>query len=321
MKIVATFERVKTVIMRNVLNDQNLEKKFQEDGYVIIPFLSDEEVKFLRDKFFELLPKSGGNITASDTGFDMPEITYDFTFIDKNIEFKREVYDIISKKFGPNMDKWLNNYQPIIANYIRKKSDQGEVPLHQNWSFADEKKCCTVSIWCPMVDATIQNGTLQVVPGSHKRFGEVRGPMVPWELENIRKEIIDNYLVPIEIPAGHAVILDDSIIHYSAINTTNDLRLAIQLICIPKEMPSWHYHKGPNSGENVDILEVDKDFYMEFNPWKFPENVKKVHEFKYSNQYITEAEFKQRLQGPRYDEPLKPTGLIQKIKELIFSTN
>lgn len=299
------------------MNDDILEKKFQKDGFVVIPFLSPEEVAYLKNKFIELAPKSGGNITASDTGFEMPEITYDFTFIDKNIDFKREVYDVISQKFAPHLAKWLNNYKPIIANYIRKKTEQGEVPLHQNWSFADEKKCCTISVWCPLVDATISNGTLQMVPGSHKRFGEIRGPMVPWELENIKQEIIDNYLVPVEIPAGQAVILDDSIVHYSAVNKTNELRLAIQLICIPSEMPSWHYHKAGND-EKVDVLEVDKDFYMEFNPWKFPTYVKKVGEVNFTPGFIDEAAFKARLKAPRFDEKKPELSFIGKLKEAIL---
>lgn len=301
--------------MRPVLQPQDLETQFQKNGYVVIPFLNAEEVEFLKNKFFELLPTSGGNITAADTGFDMPEITYDFTFIDKNIDFKRSVYEVITTQFEPHVNKWLNNYKPIIANYIRKKTEQGEVPLHQNWSFADEKKCCTVSIWCPLVDATVANGTLQVVPGSHKRFGEVRGPMVPWELENIKQDIIANHLVPVEITAGHAVILDDSIVHYSAINKTGGLRLAIQLICIPAELPSWHYH-GINN--KVDILEVDKDFYMEFNPWKLPAHVKKVGELTYTNAPIDAATFKSKLYNTRFDEPKPALNFIQKIKEAIL---
>ena len=165
--------------MRRVLNDDTLEKQFQKDGYVQIPFISTEEVEGLKKKFFDLLPKSGGNITASDIGGDSRLVTYDFTFIDKNIEYKQEVYDVITEYFKPHVKKWLADYRPIIANYIRKQHQDGEVPLHENWAFVDERKYTSVSIWCPLVDSFEENGTLQVVPGSHKRFGEVRGPMIP----------------------------------------------------------------------------------------------------------------------------------------------
>lgn len=304
--------------MRRVLNDDNLEAAFQKDGYVSVPFIPQEEVEYLKTRFFETIAESGGQITDGETGVeDGRAITYDFTFIDKNPEYKQRVYDIITERFKPYMDKLLADYKPIIANYIRKKNEAGEVPLHENWAFADEKKCCTVSIWCPLVDSTVKNGTLQVVPGSHKRFGEVRGPMVPWELDNIKSEIIENHLVPLETKAGDCVILDDSIVHYSAINKTEGLRLAIQLICIPSELPSIHYHMDPSkSTETVDVLEVDVDFYMQFNPWKKPENVKKLRTIPYKHRFIDEAEFNKRMQAPRFDEIQEGGGLFAKLKKV-----
>ena len=194
------------------------------------------------------------------------------------------------------------------------------MPLHQNWAFADEKEVSTVSIWCPLVDSFEENGTLQVVPGSHKRFGEVRGPMIPWELESIKNEIISDFLVPMNIKAGTAIVLDDSIVHYSAINKTNELRLAIQLILIPGEEPSIHYHMDPSkSKEDVNVLEVDHEFYMQFNPWKQPEGAKVVRQFKYQPRNITVEEFKARMNSPRFDEP-KPKNFIEKLKA-VFSNS
>lgn len=301
--------------MRKVLNDDELEKKFQRDGYVEIPFISKEEVEGLKKKFFDLLPKSGGNITVSDLGTESNAITYDFTFIDKNIEYKQAVYDVITEYFKPHVAKWLADFRPIIANYIRKQHESGEVPLHQNWAFANERKCTTVSIWCPLVDSFEENGTLQVVPHSHKRFGEVRGPMIPWELENIKHEIIKDYLVPMNLKAGNAIVLDDSIVHYSAINKTNDLRLAIQLILIPQEVPSIHYHMNPEkSKDDVEVLEVDTEFYMQFNPWKQPEGAKRVGKFKFHFQPMDIKTFEKKLHKPRFDESV---GFVSKLKAML----
>ncbi len=303
--------------MRKVLNDPELNEEFIKNGYVRVPFLSADEVRELKELFFSTLPASGGQIMAGETGVDgAPIITYDFTFIDKNPDYKRQVFDLIVSRFRPHMDKLLADYKPLIANYIRKKTDNGEVPLHQNWAFADERKCYTVSIWCPLVDGTVDNGTLQVVPGSHKKFGEIRGPMIPWELDGIKHEIIDKYLVPLETRAGDCVILDDSIVHYSAINKTNDLRLAIQLICIPSELPSIHYHMNPSvSMTEVEVLEVDHDFYMQFNPWKDPGAVKRVRKIQYMPRAIDEREFADRLRGPAFDQE-KPDGILSRLRKV-----
>jgi hypothetical protein len=289
--------------MRNIFIDSHIESKFRKDGYVKVPFISADEVEILKNLFFETLPQSGGQITSDETGVEHANfITYDFTFIDKNPEYKRLVFKIISEYFKPHMDKLLDNYRPIIANYIRKQSDTGEVPLHQNWAFADEKLCSTISIWCPLVDSTIENGTLQVVPGSHKRFGEYRGPMIPWELEGIKKDIIKNHLVPLETKAGECVILDDSIVHYSAINNTNDLRLAIQLICVPNGFPSIHYYMDYQSNPNeIQMIEVNDDFYMEFNPWKKVQSPKILKNVSFLNKQISEQEFIKKLAGPTFE--------------------
>lgn len=302
--------------MRRVLINQEWEDKFVRDGYVQIPFISPKEVEELKELFFSTLPESGGQITSEETGIDgSPIITYDFTFIDKNPDYKRKVFKIITAYFQPHMDRILDNFRPIIANYIRKQSDTGEVPLHENWAFADEVKCTTVSIWCPLVDSTVENGTLQVVPGSQKRFGQYRGPMIPWELDEIKKEIIDKHLVPLETKAGDCVILDDSIVHYSAINNTPGLRLAIQLICVPNEEPSIHYHldhqKDPN---HIEVLQVGDDFYMEFNPWKKPEGVKVLNRIPFKYQPLSEKDFVDRLNKPGYDH--EEIGIVKRIKQL-----
>jgi hypothetical protein len=304
--------------MRNIFIDSNNESKFRKDGYLKVPFINADEVAKLKQLFFDTLPQSGGQITSDETGVEQANfITYDFTFIDKNPEYKRLIFKIISDYFKPHMDKLLENYRPIIANYIRKQSDTGEVPLHQNWAFANEKLCTTVSIWCPLVDSTIENGTLQVVPGSHKRFGEHRGPMIPWELEGIKHEIIERHLVPLETKAGDCVILDDSIVHYSAINNTNDLRLAIQLICVPGEFPSIHYYMDyQNNPKEIQMIEVNDDFYTEFNPWKKVQLTNILDRIPFVNKQVSEHEFIKKIKGPTYETELQKS-FWNKLKQVL----
>lgn len=292
--------------MRRLFKNIALEKEFREKGYVIIPFLNTAEVERMKKSYFDLLPQNMGHITPDDEGHQTGEdLSYDFTFINKNIDYKRACFDEISTLFTPKANETLDHYRPIIANFIRKETGDGEVPLHQNWAFANERKCTTVSVWCPLVDSNKANGTLQIIPGSHKKFGEIRGPMIPWELRGIEQEIVHSDLWDyMEIPAGHGVILDDGVIHYSAPNTTEGLRLAIQLIMIPQEESSIHYHMNPEKDKHlVEVLEVDKEFYMNFNPWKKPE-----HDFRIIDSFHFEVsdcnfeQFKQRLKAAPYDK-------------------
>ncbi len=290
--------------MRNVFKQDELQNQFDKAGYVIVPFLSADEVAQLRQAYFDTLAFRGGNITGEDvTTVDIKErITYDFTFIDKSIEYKQKVFDIITQAFKTRTDHYLAGYKPIIANFIYKSENDGEVPLHQNWAFVDESRYTSVSVWVPLVDSNEQNGTLQMVNGSHKRFGQIRGPLVPWELDDIKNDIIQHYLTPMNVEAGQAVILDDSIVHYSNINRTNDLRLAIQLIMIPEDAVSIHYHYDLEPGKHeVKVWEVNQDFYMSFNPWKIPDHVKTIGTLRYSGSFIDRKQFDERFFMPRYD--------------------
>ncbi len=117
---------------------------------------------------------------------------------------------------------------------------------------------------------------------------------------------------PVETKAGNAVILDDSIVHYSSPNQTDGLRLAIQLILIPTEEKSIHFHMDLGKDRsNVEVLEVDKDFYMKFNPWKKPsEDVKRINSFKYEPFDMTIEEFGAKLNKQRFDENNQPVEAL-----------
>ena len=290
--------------MRPVFRDAHLQAQFDRKGYVQTPFLDATQVEALKQAYFDTLGQSGGSLLAQEADFKSnSEVTYDFTFIDRNPAYKRLVYDTLADALDAPQSRLLDNYRPIIANFIRKKPGGGEVPLHQNWAFVDERRCTSVSIWCPLVDSNADNGTLQFVDGSHKRCAEVLGPMVPWELNAIQRQIIAEQLTPAQnIQAGQAVVLDDSIVHYSNINRTDGLRLAIQLILVPREEPTIHFHMNPqHSPDRVEKLEVDVDFFMAFHPWKKPENFKLLDTLPFQPRQLDIEEFQARLRAPGFD--------------------
>jgi hypothetical protein len=52
--------------MRPVFRDLSLQKQFDKDGYVCLPFISKEKVELLKQAFFDTLPESGGRLGADD---------------------------------------------------------------------------------------------------------------------------------------------------------------------------------------------------------------------------------------------------------------
>jgi ectoine hydroxylase-related dioxygenase (phytanoyl-CoA dioxygenase family) len=303
--------------MRPVFNNKDLQDQFDLLGYVVIPqpFLEPDEVEVLKQHYFDTLPERGGSFLGEETDFKFDaKVTYDFTFTDRNWQYKQKVFDLITARFQAHYEALLDNYKPIIANFIRKEEKSGEVPLHQNWAFVDERRYTSVSIWVPLVDSNLENGTLQMLDGSHKRFGELRGPMIPWECLGIGPTLIQDHLTPMNVKAGTAVVLDDSVIHYSNINQTNGLRLTIQLILVPAEATPIHHHLDPQKDpHSVEIMEVDRDFFMRFHPWMKP-NGKVIGHRPFRPQQLSMDDFRRRMAQPRFDSA--PQHLLGRLKRL-----
>jgi ectoine hydroxylase-related dioxygenase (phytanoyl-CoA dioxygenase family) len=76
-----------------------------------------------------------------------------------------------------------------------------------------------MTFWVALDDATIANGCMEVILGSHKlgllsTFGSVVHD------DEVKRHCRDELRVPLEVPAGHGVLLHNWILHRSGINKT-----------------------------------------------------------------------------------------------------
>jgi phytanoyl-CoA hydroxylase len=87
-----------------------------------------------------------------------------------------------------------------------------------------------LSVWIPLDDATAENGTLTVVPGSHKRdWRMVKMGLPSGDFENAIEdgEWQDGDVVTCTIRRGTAVVFSDRVVHGSTPNTAGRDRYAI----------------------------------------------------------------------------------------------
>lgn len=266
--------------MRNVLIDKDREAEFWQNGFVIVPLLTSKEVADLRDFF-----KSYTSNTPSSIG--TRNNTYELSFFDNDIDRKKFLFKSLNDYLRSKFDKYLDGYEPIIINMFDKAKDMGEVPVHQNWTFVDEDVARSVSLWIPLQDVSHENGTLEVVPGTHDNFHKYRGPNIPWIFENITSNIKEKFMTPLELTAGQAAIIDDSILHYSAENKTEQPRMAIQIILKPVDVPAIHYYYDAAKGA-LEIFEADTEYFFNMDVTKRPGQLKKLSEIPYKHKPIKE---------------------------------
>ena len=250
--------------MRRVFQNPELQAEFEEKGYVIIPFMTAAEVKEYYD--FYMNKKVKNDLEADG---DRTSEHAEFSVLHSVKGLREMVFKKITNTLIPRLNEHLDNYKPLIAHYILKKANgKGIVPLHQNWSLTDEDNFASISLWCPLIDTNLDNGTLQLVPGSHKMF---RGPRGNWGSSNFKDAndiILEKYLEPVFLKAGQAVIFDDSILHYSTPNISKDVRLAVQMVVIPNDAKGIYYYKDPHAKDDlIEAVEVEAPYFWDFKDW------------------------------------------------------
>lgn len=117
------------------------------------------------------------------------------------------------------------------------------VPWHQDLGYLkpDAEGTFMVNFWVPLVDATVENGSLEIIAGSHRaplighRHG--MGPGANF------KGITDEHLptgerVPCLLKAGGVVVLQHKTIHRSIPNNSDHIRWSLDLRYSDPAMPS-----------------------------------------------------------------------------------
>ncbi|XP_061788089.1 phytanoyl-CoA dioxygenase domain-containing protein 1 isoform X1 [Nerophis lumbriciformis] len=129
----------------------------------------------------------------------------------------------------------LGLVHPVIVQsmYIFKQPGiGGEVTPHQDATFLyTEPLGRVMGLWIALEDATVNNGCLWFIPGSHKT-GDVtrrmvRTPEGTYPLTGFvgkEQDYDDNKFVPVEVQKGGVVLIHSQVVHRSAENVSEDSR-------------------------------------------------------------------------------------------------
>ncbi len=157
----------------------------------------------------------------------------------------QRLLDLVEDLIGPEI--YSNPVQHIRMKLPKRAVAQGsynglvsKIPWHQDNGVilpeADESDILT--IWMPITEATIENGCLQVIPGSH------RGDLVPHcPLEkgvSIPEKLIPSeQATPLPMRPGSALLMTSRTVHSSLDNVTEDqVRISFDLRYQPIGQPT-----------------------------------------------------------------------------------
>jgi phytanoyl-CoA hydroxylase len=127
------------------------------------------------------------------------------------------IVDVLTRLIGPN----VKSMQSMV--FMKAEGKPGQA-WHQDEFFIPTRDRSLTAAWIALDDATIENGCLWVLPGSHKRGvlypdRETDDERFDCTIEAYDFPYRDEDAVPVELPAGAAVIFNGYLLHRSLQNS------------------------------------------------------------------------------------------------------
>jgi hypothetical protein len=237
---------------KRIFKNELHQSLFDKQGFIVLPFINSEEVEALNLFFDELHPN------LAQSGFFSGSYSSDNNY-------KKRASEKIVEVFNRAYQELFINYTPFGGAFLYKvPGANSELAAHQDWTILDEQKNVALNCWVPLCDVTLKNGPIMILPGSHfDNFNVIRAPTLPFFFSG-EEQMVLKELLPMEVKAGTAVILNQSVIHYSPPNMGNTVRKAITAGIKSKDAQMYFHYKVPEKDE-LEVFEMNDDFLISFN--------------------------------------------------------
>ena len=237
------------------LTDEQL-REFHEVGYVRLGRVaSDDEIAAMCQRIDDIMlgkmryPSMGMQLCPSSKLNSDQKGVFSKGWKGATLEY-RKIQDLeLDPLFRAFMQKSLfrDLTQKLIGEQIAvframffNKPANGGVRLgwHQDGaSYADPKSAWNltiapqVTVWTALDPATIANGCIQIVPGTHRRLMSARGVDVVTP-DEFQAQCGDKEVISVELKRGEAALFHNWTLHRSEPNSTNQARRAFSVCYI-----------------------------------------------------------------------------------------
>ncbi|NUP98550.1 MAG: phytanoyl-CoA dioxygenase family protein, partial [Armatimonadetes bacterium] len=235
--------------------------QFERDGYLLIPDLFDPaELQPLIREIEEVIDQQAARLLAEGLITDPFEGEGFLTRLTRLTAQSDKVYWALAggQHCGRQMFELIRHPRlldvaeallgpEIVASAayrIRPKVpgfDHGVVPWHQDSGYFEATcdRSLILTVWMPLVNATPENGCLQVIPGMQ------RGPVVTHHrraganyLRIADEDLWLEQTVTVPVPLGGVLLLSNRTPHCSTPNTTDEVRWSVDIRYQGTDAPS-----------------------------------------------------------------------------------
>jgi len=289
--------------MPPIIRDPDLDQRFASEGFATTRLLAAEGVATLLDAVRALSPADG--FRPDGTGDNQRR--YHCTFLDESRGYRRAFDELVRRTFYSPLRDLLPGYEILTSNLYVKPPGTGEFEIHQNWPTVPSMSTTTVTVWCPLQDVDTANGTIHVVPRSHRIVPDIAAITADKYFLDFYDELIDHWLVPVPLAAGECVVFDDTLLHWSDRNRSEDDRWAVQIELIPSGAdPVVYFLDTDHDPPRFELYRAGPDFYLDHGVSQLvqrPTELELVGTTPAPNRRLTEAEFAALIDGRSAEAP------------------
>ena len=200
--------------------------RYHEDGYVIPEYrLPEETLQDIRADYDRLLTRH-----PEFRDYCPMLLRYDLSFL--NYARDPNILDMVAKVIGPDIILWNSSF------FAKPAVNGKKTPWHQDGEYWPLRPLATCTVWLAIDEATVENGCLKFMPGSHKRK-ELRphrtnkDPNFTLHQELLESEYDDDKAVPLELEAGQMSLHDVYLLHGSEANDSGKPRRGMTMRFMP----------------------------------------------------------------------------------------
>jgi phytanoyl-CoA hydroxylase len=250
---------------------------YHEDGFLIVPgALSPDEVEEMRADTVAICRGQWGEVgnlpdfDGTETDEEIIQQVLCIHMIHKISPImhrylsQRTMKDVLTKIIGPN----VKCMQSML--FIKAAGKPGQA-WHQDEFYIPTRDRSLTGGWIALDDATVENGCLYVIPGSHKT-----GVLWPQRTHDDRRfdcagetyqfPYNDNDAIPVEVKAGAIVFFNGYLLHRSLPNKAQSgfRRVLVNHYMSAESLLPWRAEEGvgPARADHRDIVMIaGKDPY------------------------------------------------------------
>lgn len=247
--------------MRAIFHDTALQAEFEDKGYVVVDFLTEDEVHTLVNTYKAL------NGQPVQMGFSTSNMSMDATY-------RRKVSDSVTGTFSRAVAQYFDRCKMFFGIFTAKQpaEERSICSIHQDPAYVDESAYTGMTIWVPLVDTNQTNGALEVIDRSHLLNNWPRSTLPRFPYNDLVPLFLKKFFKRLDMKAGQAYLGSSKVFHWSPSNMSDTERVAaLAWLAEDESKMLCYYQDYKDPGDTMEVFEVEPSHYIDRPLFSYPD--------------------------------------------------